>query len=169
MADLIRLADDSDIEAAASELTEGQRHKASTAGGLDRRARALAILDFVQEILVASASGDDTWDLLYSKSCELLSSTVDVMDIMRTLRELIAEDSVSTPDVFKQETEAIALIADEGTQGTDMAPSNGVRVSTLGARKQELEEASSVADALVRGAEEAAFLAAAAVYRKGLS
>ena len=57
MADLIRLEDNSDIEAVSAELSEEQRREVSTAGGLDRRASALGLLDFVEEILVASASG----------------------------------------------------------------------------------------------------------------
>ena len=167
MAELIRIADDSDIEAAAMELTEEQRCEVSAAAGLDRRASARAILDFVEEVLGAAASGIDSWGPLYTKSCELLSSTVDVLDIMRTLRELVEADGVSSTDVCKQEKD-MALTLDE-TRGADTTPGNGSQVSTLGARKRELEEASSIADDLLRGAEETAFLSAAAVYQESLA
>ena len=79
-----------DIERAAGELSEDQRQGVSREADLDHAAPALRVLDFLEEVMLAAASGAPVEVSLLGLARRLLQSTSDVIGILDTLRSLVS-------------------------------------------------------------------------------
>ena len=95
--DDLTLAEDAEIEFASTdlteltELTENQRRVVSTASDLDGRAPFTQVLDFLEEVLLALASGSGSEESVLTKVRQLLGASGDILKIMGTLRALVAD------------------------------------------------------------------------------
>ena len=92
--DAMTLAEDAEIEFASSELTEDQRRVVSTASDLNGRASFTQVLDFLEEVLLASASGSGSKELVLAKARQLLGASGDILNILGSLRNLVADSDL---------------------------------------------------------------------------
>ena len=86
-----------EIEFASTELTEDQRRVVSTTSDLDDRAPFIWVLNFLEEVLLASASGSESEESVLAKTRQLLRASGDILKILDTLRGL-ARYSVHSSD-----------------------------------------------------------------------
>ena len=114
----LSLRDEVDIEAASTELSERQRQEVSTTADLDGRAPIARVLDFLEEVLLASASGEGSEESVLTAARRLLGATGDVLKVLDTLRALVAESDLA--GTSQQEFEAVADNG-EGTRCVEAA------------------------------------------------
>ena len=112
-----------EIERAASELSEGQRQGVSTEADLDHTAPVFRVLDFLEEVLLAAASGDPVEGSLLGLARGLLQSTNYVIGILDILRSLVSTAGI--PAQRKSELgvdSANGRIAEQTGSGNEQPP-----------------------------------------------
>ena len=83
-----------DIETASTELSEQQWQEVSATADLDGRALFARMLDFLEEVLLASASGEGSEESVLVAARKLLGATWDILEILDTLRSLVADSDL---------------------------------------------------------------------------
>ena len=84
-----------DIEFASVEISEAGRKEVSVASGLDVQLSVTRLLEFLEEILVASVSKDGSWDQLSGKEWGLLELAPDMKGQISILWGLVLESPVA--------------------------------------------------------------------------
>ena len=90
----ISLAKGVDIEMASGELSELQRQEVSVKAALDAKAPVHRVLDFLEEVLLASTSGEPSEESLLITARQLLRATGDILEILDTLRSLVSDSYI---------------------------------------------------------------------------
>ena len=75
-----------EIEFASTVLSEDQRQVVSTMSDLDDRAPISRVLNFLEEVFLASASGVESEESVLAKARQLLGASGDILKIQDTLR-----------------------------------------------------------------------------------
>ena len=125
----IALAKGVDIELASGELSERQRQEISVEADLDPKAPVFRVLDFLEEVLLASASGESSEVSLLTTARQLLEATGDVIGILDALRSLVLDSDIGGTSQRKWDPEVDSgtelasealqsLVSDSDTEGT---------------------------------------------------
>ena len=83
-----------DIEMASGELSEQQRQEVSMKADLDAKAPVHRVLDFLEEVLLALASGEPSEEALLTTARRLLGATGGILEILDTLRSLVSDSDI---------------------------------------------------------------------------
>ena len=97
LAEDLSLKEGVDIATASTELSEQQRQDV---------AATARMLDFLEEVLLASASGEGSEESVLAGARRLLETTGDILKILDTLRSLVADSDLV--GMIQQECDTIA-------------------------------------------------------------
>ena len=86
--------EDVDIKSASTELSEVQRQAFSTNSDLDDCALFMRVLDFLEEVFLALASGVGSEESVVAAAIQLLGAIGDNLKILDTLRSLLADSDI---------------------------------------------------------------------------